>query len=1216
MVRIGLSFLTNLRHHKHVSERGSPDSGGSAMTFDEVLAQIIDVLKRQGRVSYGALKRRYDLDDAYLDDLKDEIIKAQRLAIDEDGSVLVWVGDTDSAQSQPPAPSTPTSISLPPTEQAREPLAYTPKHLAEKILTSRSALEGERKQVTVLFCDLAHSTAIAERIGPENMHTLLNRFFELALSEVHRYEGTINQFLGDGFMSLFGAPISHEDHARRAVLSALGLQRTLKDADLGKPYGVDCAFRMGLNSGLVVVGSIGDNLRMDYSAIGDTTNLASRLQGTAEPGDILINETTARLVQGYMRLEALAPVEVRGKMEPVSMYKVIGTLPRRSSMASRSERTLSEFVGRERELATLEELFAQVEAGQGQVVGIVAEAGQGKSRLLYEFRQKLQDKRVTYLEGRCLSYGSSIPYHPIIDILRNNCGITETDSLETVIEKVRFALQEVGMDPEASAPYLLQLLGVREGTESVAQLTPEAIRTRTFEMLRQMSLHGSQQRPLIFEIEDLHWIDKTSEDYLAWLIESLPGASIMLLTSYRPGYQPSWIGKSYATQLSLHNLVPHEALTIVHSTTQDRELPDSLAQTIIEKAEGNPFFLEELARAVIEHGDFQAAATVPDTIQGVLSARIDRLPETHKRLLQTASVLGREFSPRLLGAMWDGSGSLDALLSELKRLEFLFERTGAEESIYVFKHALIQDVAYESLLTPRRQVLHAAAGHALERLYQEWLAEYHEQLAYHFRRGEVWEKAFDYLVRSGDKARLAYANQEAITFYTQAIDVSQRITPALDEVQLLPVYEGRGLVWMLLTKYEEAIADFQTMRQMAQASDNLHKEGESLYHLAYVHWLMFSKAHTPLVEQYAQEAMHLAHQTGDSKTLARSLLSLGLVQHVHGNLREADRQLEASLRVSRQEGHPDVLAQTLVSLGMVAYDQGHYQPAIHHSREGAALCRDLHDGLNELRGLSFLCQACWNVGNYPQALHVLHEGLTKAKELGNFFIVGRLTNTLGWFHREFGDFSRAVEYDQDSVELGRLYHVSNVEISALVNLGFDHLALDQPTSAMSYLEPTLERVQQKAFGAHKWRWTMKLLIGLAELAYTTADYEQALRYVEQGLQASQATTSQKYIALGWALRGKIAAKLGDTEAAGSELQRAFTLTDQLQRPSLIYPIAYDLGQWYESTGKEREAATLYGKAKTTIGQMITAVEDETLRSIFRQSALVQEIHERAARLGG
>jgi class 3 adenylate cyclase len=296
------------------------------MDFYEVLDQVIDLLRHRGRVTYRALKLQFKLDDEHLEALKDEILYVHPV-VDDNGRGLVWTGSTDTPSEQTPVPPTPKSTSPQAPEQEREPLSYTPKHLAEKILQSKAALEGERKQVTVLFCDLANSTAIAERIGPENMHTLLNRFFELALDEVHRYEGTINQFLGDGFMAIFGAPVAFEQHGRMAVLAAIALQRTLQDAELGKPYGVECKFRMGLNSGLVVVGSIGDNLRMDYSAIGDTTNLASRLQGIADPGEVLVSESTSRLVQGYVRLEALEPVEVKGKTEPVTPYKVIGSQP-------------------------------------------------------------------------------------------------------------------------------------------------------------------------------------------------------------------------------------------------------------------------------------------------------------------------------------------------------------------------------------------------------------------------------------------------------------------------------------------------------------------------------------------------------------------------------------------------------------------------------------------------------------------------------------------------------------------------------------------------------------------------------------------------------------------------------------------------------------------------------------------------------------------------
>jgi class 3 adenylate cyclase/tetratricopeptide (TPR) repeat protein len=1185
------------------------------MTFDDIFAQVLELLKRQGRVSYSALKRRFDLDDDYLNDLKDEILFTSPQIVDEGGRGLVWVGEQESASAQPPVSGTPALASAPAADPAREPLSYTPKHLAEKILTSRSALEGERKQVTVLFCDLANSTPIAERLGPEHMHTLLNRFFELALREVHRYEGTINQFLGDGFMALFGAPLAHEDHARRGVLSALALQRTLKEADLGRPYGVECAFRMGLNSGLVVVGSIGDNLRMDYSAIGDTTNLASRLQGVAEPGAILISESTSRLVHGAIRLEALQPVEVKGKTEPVPIYKVVGTLPRRSPIVSRSERTLSQFVGRERELATLEALFAQAEAGQGHVVGVVAEAGSGKSRLLYEFRQRLHAKQVTYLEGRCLSYGNTIPYHPIIDVLRHHCGITETDSPEAMTEKVRVALQEVGMEAEDSASYLLQLLGVKEGTESLAHFTPAAIRASTFDTLRQLSLKGSQQRPLIVEIEDLHWIDHTSQDYLAAFIESLPGAAILLLTTYRPGYRPPWIEKSYATQVSLHTLPPQHAVTIVHSTRQQQTLSARLEQVIIEKAQGNPFFLEELTRAVMAHGDTEASIDVPDTIQGVLSARIDRLPEEHKRLLQTASVLGREFSPRLLEAMWDGGGSLEPVLAELQRLEFLFARPGPEEACYVFTHALTQDVAYENLLMTRRQTLHAATGDALERLYRDGLGERAEALAHHFTRGAVWEKALAYLTRSGDKARQAYANQEAITFYTQAIEVGGRVTPALDDAQLLPVYEGRGRVWLLMRKNAAAIADFERMRQIARASGQLRQEGESLCRLAYAHYHTHAEDHLPLVEHYAQEAQHLAQRLGDAQLLAQSLDRLGSVEQWRGNMEEADRTFTASLQLSRQGGNKDALVPTLRNLSTQAYWQGHFPPAIHFAQECVTLARDLHEGFDELLCLGMLSLACWSQGDYPQAFRVAHDVMTKARERHNMLNLGRMQNSLGWFFRELDAVSRAAECDHESADLGRTNGDANVEISALINLGLDYLALGQHARAFSYLEPTLDRVVREAYGSHRWRWQMRILIGLAELSYTTGDHDQALRYVEEGLKEAQRTSSRKYVAMGWVLRGKIAAKLGDSVLAGTELQHAFSLAEQLQSPSLLYPIAYDLGQWYESAGNERDAAALYGKAKATIDQMATAVEDEALRSTFLQSALVQEIHERAARLG-
>jgi len=417
------------------------------------------------------------------------------------------------------------------------PDAYTPRHLVEKILTSRSALEGERKQVTVLFCDLANSTALAEQLGPEPMHRLLNRFFELALAEVHRYEGTINQFLGDGFMALFGAPLALEDHARRGVLAALGIQRRLRErqGDFGLPDGVELAVRMGLNTGPVVVGKIGDNLRMDYTAVGDTTNLAARLQQLAQAGAILLGEATADLVKRDLIAEPLGRHLLKGRTDPVSVYGVVGLRRRRSVLELLGDRSLSLFVGRQRELDTMLELFAEVARGRGQVVGIVGDAGIGKSRLLFELRRTLMaERRPTILEGRCVAYGTTVPYLPILDLLRDSCGITETDSPLDTASKLRLALQELGMDPTRDAPYLLRALGLKDGTDVLNELNPDIIKARTFELLRQMSFRTSRRRPLVLVVEDLHWSSDSLLDLVEAILQPRADVPLVMIVLARP----------------------------------------------------------------------------------------------------------------------------------------------------------------------------------------------------------------------------------------------------------------------------------------------------------------------------------------------------------------------------------------------------------------------------------------------------------------------------------------------------------------------------------------------------------------------------------------------------------------------------------------------------------------------------------------------------------
>jgi class 3 adenylate cyclase len=652
------------------------------------------------------------------------------------------------------------------------PAQYTPRHLAETILTWRGALEGERKQVTVLFCGLAGSAGLAASLGAERMHALLERFFGLALAEIRRYEGTINQFLDDGFMALFGAPVAREDHARRAVLAALGIQRVVGELDAaGENAGGEppVAARIGINTGPVVVGKIGDGLRMDYTAVGDTTNVAWRLEQEAGSGDILIGEGTARLAQGYVRLETIPTLALKGKAAPVAVRRVLGHGPRRSRLDEAGGPALTEFVGREDELAHLDTLLARAESGRGQVLGVVGEPGVGKSRLLGEFRRRVAGRAITWLEGHCVPYGHTMPYLPILEMIRQNCALAEDDRPETIAAKVRASLREVGLDPDDGAPYLLHLLGLKEGVAAIRARSPEWLKTRTFELLRRMTLGGSRRRPLVIVVEDLHWVDAISEEYAASLVERVAGAPILLIFTYRPGYRPRWGDRSSGTQLALTPLGPAESRSIVRATPAGAPLPAEVTERILEKAEGNPLFLEELARVAAEAGG-RGPAAVPDTVQDVLSARVDHLPEASRRLLQRAAVIGRQFSARLLRAVWDEPDTLDDDLRELGRLEFLEERFAAGEPTFVFKHALVQDVIYDSILKRHRRVAHARVGRALEAFYSGRLDEVVELLAHHFARSDDVERAVEYTLLAAEKAQRRGAHLEALAHLDTALE--------------------------------------------------------------------------------------------------------------------------------------------------------------------------------------------------------------------------------------------------------------------------------------------------------------------------------------------------------------------------------------------------------------------------------------------------------------
>jgi class 3 adenylate cyclase len=639
---------------------------------------------------------------------------------------------------------------------------YLPKGLTEKILAQRGKIEGERKQVTVLFCDMEGFTALSERLGPEEAYSFMDQVYELLIHKVHDYEGTVNEMTGDGAVALFGAPIALEDAPQRAIRSGFAIHREMarfSDKIKQETKGIPpLKMRIGINTGPVVVGTLGNDLRVEFKAVGDTVNLASRMQELAEPGTTYISGETFRLTEGLFRFEALGEKEVKGRKEPLKVYRVIAPSTSRTRFDVSAERGLTPFVGRERELELLRDGLERSKGGRGQAFSIMAEAGVGKSRLLYELRKAVASEDVTFLEARCLSYSRGEAYHLHRDALKANFDIHEEDGDSEITEKVKRGLKRMEADEPSTLPYLLELLAVKDSGIDKMPMTLEERKHRIIEALKGIVLKGSEIRPLILAYEDLHWVDKSSEEVLKYVLESIPGARVLLLFTYRPEFVHTWGAKSYHSQVTLNRLSNRESLTMVSHLLGTEELDKDFEEFILEKTEGVPFFIEELIKSlkdlkIIEREDNRyritkdiKEVTIPSTVQDVIMARVDSLPEGIKRLLQTASTVGREFSYDLVKRIMDlTEKELLSQLSVLKDSELLYERGVYPQSTYLFKHALTQEVAYNSLLLKRRKEIHGEIGEAMEALYPDRLEEHCELLAYHYAQSANPDKAVQYL---------------------------------------------------------------------------------------------------------------------------------------------------------------------------------------------------------------------------------------------------------------------------------------------------------------------------------------------------------------------------------------------------------------------------------------------------------------------------------------
>jgi len=788
------------------------------------------------------------------------------------------------------------------TDQRRytSPQSYTPKHLAEKILTSKSTLEGERKQVTVLFADLKGSMELLADRDPEDARTLLDPVLQLMMEAVHRYEGTVNQVMGDGIMALFGAPLAHEDHAVRACYAALRMQESAQrySEAVRRSHGIEVQIRVGLNSGDVVVRSIGSDLRMDYTAVGQTTHLAARMEQLANPGSIRLTGATLRLAEGYVEVKPLGPVPVKGLSEPVEVYEATGAGAVRSRLQAAAARGLTRFVGRDTEVEQLRKAVEQARAGHGQLVAAVGEPGVGKSRLFYEFTHSHRTQDWVILESSSVSYGKATTYLPVIDLLKAYFKVHERETHREIREKVTGKLLTLDRTLEPTLPALLALLDVPTEDAQWHALDPPQRRRRTLDAVKRLLLRESQMQPLLVIFEDLHWIDGETEALLDGLIDSLPTARFLLLVNYRPEYQHGWGSKTYYTQLRLDALPPESADELLLALLGTDPTVEPLMPILIARTGGNPLFLEESVRTLVEinalvgeRGAYRLARPldtirVPSTVQAILASRIDRLDPQDKQLLQTASVVGKDVPfAYLLAIAKLSEEDLRRGLAHLQAAEFLYESALFPELEYTFKHALTHEVTYGGMLLDRRRGLHARMVEVIESRHGDRLAEQVERLANHAARGEVWAKAAQYTRQAGDRAAALCADAEAVAYYERALETlthgpvtRESAREAIDVRFALraPLWRGGHL--------DRLHAVFREVEQLAALHDETERLDVVYSFFVQYHW---AKGEYEQGIQYSERCLETGARRGDLGLQVTGHYYAGGCRHARGELRTA-----------------------------------------------------------------------------------------------------------------------------------------------------------------------------------------------------------------------------------------------------------------------------------------------------------------------------------------
>jgi len=801
----------------------------------------------------------------------------------------------------------------------RAPRDYTPKHLAEKILQSKSALEGERKQVTVMFADVLGSMRLANELDPEHWHELLERYFAILTDAVHRFEGTVNQYTGDGIMALFGAPIAHEDHAQRACYSALEARdrlRTFAD-ELRVSQGLNFSFRIGLNSGDVVVGKIGDDLRMDYTAQGATVGIAQRIEQLAAPGHVYLSGATEHLISGYFQTRPMGDTNLKGLAEALPLFELEATGSARTRLDVAVTRGLSRFVGRHAEMQTLEAALERTRSGHGQVVGIVGEPGLGKSRLCFEFVERCKLEKIPVFEAHCPAHGKNIPYLPILELFRNYFGITAQDDSRTARQRIAGLLVLLDATFQESLPVLFEFMAVDDPSQSPPRMAAEAKQRQLYELMhRIIRAQDAQGQTTVILIDDLHWIDAGSDGFVTQLVSAVEGRHSLIVLNFRPEYVAAFAAKAHYQQLPLVQLGDADVHELISDLIGRDDSVKGLTERIVKWTTGNPFYTEELINALVEAGDLVGGPgryrlvtglerlVVPTNVRAVLAARIDRLPDAAKRLLQTAAVIGKEFSAPLLEAIIDATASEQtSALERLKASDFIYERALYPIFEYAFKHPLTHEVAYRSQLQSRRARVHAAVAQSIEAQAGDKLDEQAALLAHHYEQAGELLKAAGWHKRAAEWASRSDF-ETALHHWLKVRELAKQGNNDGESTAFLAVAcsSAMALAWRVNASSEMCAEMFEDGRVASERSGNV--AALAILNANYGSVRGNNHADTRDYLHYATEAVRIADDSGDHALRAVTMMYLSYAYLYSGQLKDMERVADQVIEITASD--PDL----------------------------------------------------------------------------------------------------------------------------------------------------------------------------------------------------------------------------------------------------------------------------------------------------------------------